>query len=221
MNPWPSSTSGASHFPWTTPCGGARLEAEARAVVSAAPPDLRPELAEVETELRHLNQAERDLQYGLGDWEGTAVQEAYRHMISARHRRWEAERLAKSPDESLFSRHRWKKEAQHLVEVEEMAQARYEELAGQERKGLAARRKDLESTKAELKAGIEARQEWLGEHPEVGLRLAAIGSELTELGLRRELGPTLDRALGLDDQLRVPVQEPPRLDDGLGLSLGL
>ncbi len=51
--------------------------------------------------------------------------------------------------------------------------------------------------------------------------MESIGSELTELGLRRHLGPTLDRALGLDDQLRVPVQEPPRLDDGLGLGLGL
>ncbi len=149
------------------------------------------------------------------------MQEAYRHMISARHRRWEAERLAKSPDESFFSRHRWKKEAEHLGEVEELAQARYEELAGEERRGLAARRKDLEATKVELEAGIERREDWLGEHPEVGLRLEAIGAELTELGLRRELGRTLDQALGLDDHLRVPVQEPPRRDDGLGLDLGL
>ncbi len=52
-------------------------------------------------------------------------------------------------------------------------QARYEELAGQERKGLASRRKDLEVTKAELEAGIEGREEWLGEHPEVELRLEA------------------------------------------------
>ena len=77
------------------------------------------------------------------------------------------------------------------------------------------------ATKAELEAGIEARDDWLAEHPEVGLRLEAIGSELTELGLRRQLSPTLDQALGLNDQLRVPVQEPPRLDDGLGLDLGL
>ena len=151
----------------------------------------------------------------------TAVEEAYPHMISARHRRWEADKWARSPDESFFSRHKWKKEAQHLVEVEQVVEARYEELAGRERKGLAGRRKDLEATTSELEDGIGRREEWLGEHPEVVLRLEAIGSELTELGLRRHLGPTLDQALGLDDQLRVPVQEPPRLDDGLGLSLGL
>ena len=199
----------------------ARLEAEARAVVSAAPADLRPELAAVESQLRDLEEAERDLEYGRGVWEGTAVEEAYRDMISARHRRWEAEKWAKSPDERFFSRHRWTREAQNLGQVKELAQARYEELAGQEQKGLAARRKDLESTKSELEAGIERREEWLGDHPEVGRRLDAIGSELTELGLRRQLGPTLDQALGLDDQLRLPVREPPRLDDGLGLGLGL
>ncbi len=198
----------------------ARLEAEARAVVSAAPPDLRPQLAVVESQLRDLDQAERDLQYGRGVWEDTAVDEAYRHMISARHRRWEADKWARSPDESFFSRHKWKKAAQHLVEVGQVVEARYEELAGRERKDLNARRQDLEGTKSELTAGIERREEWLAEHPEVGVRLEAIGSELTELGLRRHLGPTLDQALGLDDQLRVPVQEPPRLDEGLGLGLG-
>jgi hypothetical protein len=106
-----------------------------------------------------------------------------------------------------------------LLQVGGLGQAR--RVAGQERKGLANRCKDLEATKFELEAEIERREEWLLEHPEVGLRLEAIGSELTELGLRRHLSPTLHHALGLDDQLRVPVQEPPRLDDGLGLGLGL
>ena len=74
-------------------------------------------------------------------------------MISTRHRRWEAEKWAKSPAESFFARHRWKEEAQHLAEVEEWAQGRFEELVGHERKGLAARRKDLEATKPELESG--------------------------------------------------------------------
>ncbi len=199
----------------------ARLEAEARAVLSAAPPDLGSELRQVESKLHVLDQAEEGLRYGRCVWEDTAVEAAYRQMITARHGRWEAQKWAKSPDETIFSRHRWKKQAERLAEAEQWAEGRFEELAGEERRGLAARRKDLDATKSELETGIQRREEWLGEHPEVGLRLEAIGSELTELGLRRHLGPTLDQALGLDDQLRVPIQEPPRLDDGLGLGLDL
>ena len=77
----------------------------------------------------------------------------------------------------------------------------------------------MEATECEREAGIERRDEWLQDHPEVGIRLEAIGKELTELGLRRQLEPTLDRALGLDDRLAIPVQEPPRLDHGLGPDL--
>lgn len=173
----------------------------------------------MDSQLHGLDRAEEDLQYGRGVREDTVVDEAYRQMISARHRRWEAEKWAKSPDESLFSRHKWRKEAQHLSDVEHRAEARFEELIGYERKGLATTRNDLQVTKAELEAGIDRHEEWLGQHPEVGLRLEAIGSELTELGLRRQLTPALDQALGLDHDLRVPVLEPPRPDRGLGLEL--
>ena len=197
----------------------ARLEAEARAVMSAAAPDLGPELASVEAQLHSLERAEQDLRYAQGVWEHTAVEEAHNQLFSARRERSYAEDQAANRYASFLHRHKWKKEARHLGEVEQLAEARFEELAGHERKGLAARRKDLEASKSELEAGIERREEWLDEHPEVGLRLEAIGSELTELGLRRQLSPALDQALGLDHDLRVPVLEHPRLDHGLGLEL--
>ena len=85
--------------------------------------------------------------------------------MTARRQRSYADEQAANHYASFFYRHKWKKEAQHLSEVEELADARFQQLTGQERKGLAARRKDLEATKLELEAGIEHREEWLGDHP--------------------------------------------------------
>jgi hypothetical protein len=133
----------------------ARLEAEVRAVIAAGPPDGRPQLEEVERRLWRLEQTGEDLEYGRGVWEDTEVGEAYRQMMRTRVDHYEARRLADDPNESFLSRRRWRRGAEHLGEVRDGAEARFEELVGHERKGLSARRRELEATKAELEAGIE------------------------------------------------------------------
>lgn len=199
----------------------ARLEAEARAVMAAGPPDLRPQLQEVERQLRRLDQVEEDLEYGRGVWEGTEVAEAYRQMTGAQADHYQANRRSRDPNEGFLSRRRWRREAEELAPRREAAEARFGALVERESKVLGRERKELEATKEELEAGIDRREEWLSQHPEVGLRLEAIGKELTDLGLRRSVDPTLDRALGLDHLDRLAVREPPTLDQGLGMDLGL
>ncbi len=119
-------------------------------------------------------------------------------MIRARRAHLEAESLSKDRNEGFFSRRSWRKEAEVLGEEREVAEARVEKLVKRESTALDQERKGLRATKAELEAGVGRRDEWLGEHPEVGLRLEAIGKEMTDLGLRRQLDPALDEALGLD-----------------------
>ncbi len=55
----------------------ARLEAEAKAIIGAGPPDLRPRLDEVEAQLWRLEETKEDLRYGRGVWEDTEVGQAH------------------------------------------------------------------------------------------------------------------------------------------------
>jgi hypothetical protein len=174
-----------------------RLRQERAELEALAPPDRTDDLLYARHRMRMLQEELHDLPYGIGRWQGTEVGEAARAKLDAARQHRQAEDCARSGG-SLRTRHHWRKSARQWAAVEVEATQRYDDLVAPVREGLEADLARSEVLVGHLEGRVSAREQWLEQHPELEVRLAAID---------RELDPTPT----LQERFRALEVEPPSL----------
>jgi conjugative relaxase-like TrwC/TraI family protein len=176
----------------------ARLEARRRAITAALPDDPEPAIARLRRDLHRLREQRTALLEGRAD---SPAGRAVRDLAEARGRRSEAERHMASPLSDRGSRRRSRAAARQWAELEQQADVRYQELVPTALEKLDHAIATTGRLIEQLSASRERRQEWLDQHPEAAVRLAAIDQQLIRLDTTtnreatRERGR--DRHLGL------------------------
>jgi hypothetical protein len=176
----------------------ARLRAERHAVAAAIPPEPRPLLRRLESQLAELRQAKRNLEPGWVHYPSTPEGEAARAVTEARSKRRQAEQFARMDGMDWRSRRYWRRSARKWAEEEVAAQERYDRVAGPELERLSREVDRLEARHSELANQFEVREDWLSSHPEAARRIQQLDRELARAE-RRAAAPSV--ADGLTDLL--------------------
>lgn len=180
-----------------------RLRQERAELEALAPSDPTDKLYDTRHRVRALRQELQDLPYGSGRWRGTEIGDAARDKIEAERQHRHADEFANS-DGSIRTRRYWRKAARHWQTIEANAIQRFEDLAAPIRERLEHDQRRAEILVGHLEGRASDRAQWLDQHPELELRLAAIN---------RELDPTPT----IQERVRALEIELPSRDLGLGL----
>jgi conjugative relaxase-like TrwC/TraI family protein len=197
----------------------ARLRAEREAVVAAIPPDPRPLLRSVESQLVEFRQAQRDLEPGWAHYPSTPEGEAARALTEAQYRRRQAEEFARMDGMGWRSRRDWRRTAREWSEHEVAAQDHYDGVAGPELGSLSQDIEDLEGRQRDLSHQLKVREEWLSSHPEAARRIEFLDREVA----RAELAVSPSIADDLTDRLgrHLSALQGRSLAPDLGLDAGI
>jgi conjugative relaxase-like TrwC/TraI family protein len=191
----------------------ARLEAERAAVLGACPLDPEPKLCRLQHAVNELGRDRYDLMLGKGRWAGTEVGKLAAELYHATIQKQNHEHYSHSMGNSRAHSRSEAKQAREWARRETQLQARWDRVGAPVRAGLDAEIGTLEGKVGALRKTQEARQEWLGHHPEAARRLDRLEREVTKSreaiyleraianGLRqraraKELGRDFGRELG-------------------------
>lgn len=175
-----------------------RLRQERAELEALAPPDPTDKLYDTRHRVRALRQDLDDLPCGSGRWRGTEIGQAARDKNEAERQHRQAGDFAGYPKMSMRMRHSWRKTARQWNTAMIEASRRYDELAAPIQKGLETDLARAETYLGYLEVRASDREQWLAQHPELELRIAAI---------ERELHPTPT----IQEGLRTLQVEPPSL----------
>jgi hypothetical protein len=127
--------------------------------------------------VRSLQEELRDLPYGAGAWRGSEVGEAARAKLDAGRQHQQADDFAHSGG-SLRTRHHWRNNARVWAAVEAQETQRFDEIAAPIRERLEADLSTAEILMGHLEGRVPEREQWLEQHPELEVRVAAIDRDL-------------------------------------------
>ena len=192
-----------------------RLQAERAAVAAAVPADPAPDLGSIQFERQRLRQQRLDLECGQGSWAGTPAGDAARTLRQAEGKSREAASFARMPDMGWLVRRAWRAGAKDWGLRAREARARYDEIVGPELDRLDVGIGRLDNRLDELRGDLERHRDWLAQHPEVAMRLAALDARLRLLDHDRSVQRGIDRAVGID--LDQPGPRPRLPDRGIDL----
>lgn len=216
----------------------ARLRAERDAVVASIPANVTAELRTTREALAGERKALADLDKGTGRWTGTKIGDVAKVIADTERARQEAVRRSKSPYASRGDVRTAKREVKRGDARLDQARQRFEKVTAPQRARVESTIEALDATVLDLEARVQARSEWLADHPTTVRRLEHLDTQLDvidgELQVERDLRDGIDRTPALTrstlsslsqqllSELPVPETHPTRpAIDGpdLGLSL--
>jgi hypothetical protein len=160
--------------------GLARLEAERAAVLRACPSDPGPELRRLEHAFHELGHHRNDLLRGKGRWAGTEAGVAAAELYHATIQKQNHEHYSHTAGDSRAHRRSEAKQAQQWAKREAQAQVRWERVGVPVLATVEAELGALKGKVDSLHQTREARQEWLGRHPEAARRLDRLEREVAK-----------------------------------------